>query len=156
MAKEFAKAFYNSKAWQACRKAYIAERVLIDGGMCETCHEKPGYIVHHKIPLTVENIHNPSVTLNHDNMKFDCKDCHDREETHAFVKQSELKCFFDANGQPVARGTPPPSRRQGSKAKRPIAPLKLLRTSKSHERGKKWLELKKIHLIYRRLRKFPI
>ena len=107
MAKEFAKAFYNSKAWQACRKAYIAERVLIDGGMCETCHEKPGYIVHHKIPLTVKNIHNPSVTLNHDNMKFDCKDCHDREETHAFVKRSELKCFFDANGQPVARGTPP-------------------------------------------------
>ena len=107
MAKEFAKAFYNSKAWQACRKAYIAERVLIDGGMCETCHEKPGYIVHHKIPLTVKNIHNPSVTLNRDNMKFDCKDCHDREEAHAFVKQSRLKCFFDASGQPVAPGTPP-------------------------------------------------
>ena len=56
MAKEFARAFYNSKRWKDCRRAYIAKRISIDGGMCETCHEVPGYIVHHKIELTPDNI----------------------------------------------------------------------------------------------------
>lgn len=36
MAKEFARAFYNSKRWKDCRRAYIAKRISIDGGMCET------------------------------------------------------------------------------------------------------------------------
>ena len=30
--KPFAKAFYNSPAWQACRAAYISQRRQIDGG----------------------------------------------------------------------------------------------------------------------------
>ena len=29
MAKQFAAAFYNSKAWKKCRVAYIAERLRI-------------------------------------------------------------------------------------------------------------------------------
>ena len=29
MAKQFAEAFYNSKAWKKCRAAYIAERMRI-------------------------------------------------------------------------------------------------------------------------------
>ena len=48
MAKEFARAFYNSKRWKDCRRAYIAKRISIDGGMCETCHEVPGYIGQHQ------------------------------------------------------------------------------------------------------------
>ena len=136
MAKEFAKAFYNSKAWQACRKAYIAERVLIDGGMCETCHEKPGYIVHHKIPLTVENIHNPSVTLNHDNMKFDCKDCHDREETHAFVKQSELKMFFRRKRSACRAGHSPHRGGRGRKPKDRLPHLNFY-AQQNHTKGVK-------------------
>lgn len=107
MAKEFAKAFYNSKAWQKCRASYIAERVMIDGGLCETCHEKPGYIVHHRIPLTPENISTPEVSLNHCNLKYDCKECHDEEEAHAFVKRTKPLCIFDQNGQPVPLPTPP-------------------------------------------------
>ena len=63
MAKEFAKAFYNSKRWKDCRRAYIAKRIAIDGGMCETCHEVPGYIVHHKIELTPDNINDPDIAL---------------------------------------------------------------------------------------------
>nr|DAY73526.1 MAG TPA: NinG protein [Caudoviricetes sp.] len=113
MAKEFAKAFYNSKAWLSCRKAYISKRTMIDGGMCETCKENPGYIVHHKIPLTPENIKNPLVALNQDNLKFDCKDCHDREEAHAFVKRGLLRCSFDADGQPVVEPTPPIEGKRG-------------------------------------------
>ena len=101
MAKEFAKSFYKSVAWQKCRKAYIDERILIDGGLCEECHEKPGYIVHHKVLLTPANINNPEVTLNYNNLKYDCKECHDREKEHAFVKQSKPICSFDCEGQPI-------------------------------------------------------
>lgn len=114
MAKDFAKAFYKSAAWQKCRAAYIAERVLEDGGLCETCHEKPGYIVHHKTPLTSENIRNPAIALNHGNLKYDCKACHDEEEAHAFIKRAKLSCAFDENGQPVPLPTPPIRRSRGS------------------------------------------
>ena len=54
MARDFAKAFYNSKEWQHCRDAYI-EHVH---GLCERCH-RPGWIVHHKCYLTPANIEDP-------------------------------------------------------------------------------------------------
>lgn len=81
MAREFAKAFYNSKKWKMCRKAYIEHRKAIDGGMCETCHEAPGYIVHHKEELTPENINNPDIALSFQNLKFDCHICHQKENS---------------------------------------------------------------------------
>ncbi len=74
---------------------------MIDGGLCEVCHEKPGYIVHHKIKLTPKNINDAEVSLNHEYLQYDCKDCHDREEIHAFIKTKPLKCGFDDNGQPL-------------------------------------------------------
>lgn len=100
MAKDFAKGFYNSKAWQAVRLAYIKYRIGIDGGMCETCGNRPGYIVHHKEELTEENISNTNISLNFENFKYDCKFCHDREEGH-FIKEKETRCGFDANGMPL-------------------------------------------------------
>lgn len=101
MAKEFAKAFYRSMAWKKCRRGYIAYRQSIDGGLCEECHEEVGYIVHHIEPLTPENINNPDITLNFNNLKYDCKDCHDSEEAHAFVKRSKCICAFGTDGQPL-------------------------------------------------------
>ena len=105
MAKEFSKAFYKSSKWQKCRASYIDERILIDGGLCEICRKQLGYIVHHKIALTPENIEDDSFTLAYDNLCFECKECHDREEEHAFIKVRKLNCFFDENGQPIV---PPP------------------------------------------------
>lgn len=113
MAKDFAKAFYNSKAWAACRSAYISERRLIDGGMCESCGKEPGYIVHHIEPLTAANINNPEVALNHDNLRYDCKECHDREDVHAFVKVKQTLCAFGADGQPI-----PPIRKSSGKTRK--------------------------------------
>lgn len=76
MAREFAKTFYSSKAWQTCRNEY-AKRV---GLLCENCLRqgiyKPGVIVHHKIELDPVNIENPEITLNHDNLELLCRDCH--------------------------------------------------------------------------------
>ena len=99
--KDFAKAFYQSRQWKDCRAAYIAARIQIDGGMCEVCHENPGYIVHHKTKLTPENIHDPSVALNPDLLSYECKACHDAHEGHGLNKAKPLRCAFDAEGQPV-------------------------------------------------------
>ena len=67
---------YNSKAWQKTRDAY-RRRV---GGLCEACYSrgiiKPGEIVHHKIPITPDNIDNPEITLSFDNLQLLCRDCH--------------------------------------------------------------------------------
>lgn len=79
MAKEYAKSFYKSRRWHRCRAAYIAKRKAIDGGLCETCHSEPGYIVHHTVWLTPENIHDPDVALNHELLRYDCLACHNKE-----------------------------------------------------------------------------
>ncbi|NMB00767.1 MAG: hypothetical protein GX971_04505 [Firmicutes bacterium] len=105
MAKEWAKAFYKSAAWQKCRAAYIAERVALDGGLCEECQEQLGHIVHHKILLTPANITDPDVALNHEHLKYVCKRCHDYEEAH-FVNKDDCRCRFDASGQPVEVAPP--------------------------------------------------
>lgn len=104
MAKEWAKPFYNSKAWKRCRESYIAQRILIDGGMCEVCHKEPIHIVHHKINLTPENINDPDIALNHCMLEGNCKRCHDLQEGH-FVDAlniSKLNCNFDEYGNPIA------------------------------------------------------
>jgi len=71
MAKEFAKKFYNSKQWKQCRASYIISVF----GLCEKCR-KQGYIVHHKKHITPENIDNPNITLNHENLMYLCLECH--------------------------------------------------------------------------------
>ena len=101
--KAFAKQFYRSKAWQACRTAYIAKRLQIDGGLCEECRDQQGYIVHHLITLTPENIVNPAVALNHSLLAYVCKDCHDAYEGHGLTKGKPMACAFGPDGQPIDR-----------------------------------------------------
>lgn len=76
MSKEYAKQFYNSKAWHDCRAAY-AKSV---GGLCEVCLAKGVYkggeIVHHKKHISPETINDPAVLLNWDNLQLVCRDCH--------------------------------------------------------------------------------
>jgi 5-methylcytosine-specific restriction endonuclease McrA len=101
MAKTFSTPLYNSTAWQNCRRLYIAKRIKIDGGLCEECHSRIGYIVHHKILIDESNVNDPNITLNHDNLEYVCKQCHDRFPEH-FVKSKRHKviCEFDDFGQP--------------------------------------------------------
>ncbi len=76
MAKDFAQGFYKSKTWQQCRDAYAASV----GGLCEECLREnkitAGEIVHHKIHLTPDNINDPAVSLNWDNLELVCRSCH--------------------------------------------------------------------------------
>lgn len=100
MAKPFAEAFYHSKSWKDSRKAYIAYRISIDGGMCEDCHTELGYIVHHKIELTPENINDPDIALSFDNYEYVCKACHDRKDNH-FIKPVKKRYKFDKYGNVI-------------------------------------------------------
>lgn len=102
MAQKWAKSFYRSKKWLRCRDAYISYRVMVDGGLCEECRDKPGYIVHHKTALTPENISDPEVSLNSWNLEYVCKDCHDRFEGHGLNRSERPLCRFDADGQPIS------------------------------------------------------
>lgn len=74
--REFAERFYKSKRWRKTRNDY-ADSV---GGLCEPCAKRgqvvPGEIVHHKVELTPENIHDPSITLAWSNLELVCRDCH--------------------------------------------------------------------------------
>lgn len=96
MAREFAKSFYKSKAWRKCRESFIAERVSIDGGMCQECGEELGYIVHHKEWINESNIDNPYITLNHENLEYVCHVCHNRIEQG---DREEERYTFDSQGQ---------------------------------------------------------
>ena len=77
--KEYARGFYSSKAWKETRKAY-GKSV---GGLCERCRKKglvvPGVIVHHKNYLTPENINDPSVSLDWNNLELVCMACHNED-----------------------------------------------------------------------------
>lgn len=70
--------FYLGKAWKDCRKTYLSSV----GNLCEICAEKgiitPAYIVHHKTHLTVENLNNPDIALNYDNLQAVCINCHNK------------------------------------------------------------------------------
>ena len=103
MAHDYARAFYKSSAWQLCRASYIAERQSVDGGLCEQCHHALGYIVHHKVPITPNNINDPMITLNHDNLEYLCKACHDEIHGYCGNQKEKPRCEFDENGNPVPR-----------------------------------------------------
>lgn len=74
--KDYAASFYKSKAWQACRNAYM-ERA---GGLCEDCLARgiyrPAEIVHHIVEITPANITHPEITLNPANLRAVCRECH--------------------------------------------------------------------------------
>lgn len=91
MAKEYAKAFYNSSAWIKCKNSYIKSVY----GLCERCGE-PGHIVHHKEHLTPKNINDPNITLNHNNLEYLCLECHN-EEHKRFKKKSPVRKGFRFN-----------------------------------------------------------
>ena len=96
--KEYAESFYKSPAWRDCRKAYLKSV----GGLCERCLAKglyvPGVIVHHKIYITPDNITDPNIVLNFENLELVCRDCH--ADIH---QRKERRYKVDEMGRVVAR-----------------------------------------------------
>ena len=77
-------AFYVSWTWRKCRKAFAESK----GNLCERCLSR-GIVeagskarpleVHHKVPLTADNVTDPRVALDWRNLELLCKSCHDEE-----------------------------------------------------------------------------
>ena len=68
--------FYVSRAWKKCRAAVLSEH----GGLCEICLGKglivPAVHVHHRIPITPDNLDDPRITLDSSNLMALCEECH--------------------------------------------------------------------------------
>ena len=94
--KDFAKEFYQSKAWRDTRR-FVFDR---DFHLCVRCG-KPGEIVHHKIYLTPQNINDPQISLNPDNLETLCRNCHAAEHEGDLPTDKELT--FDENGDLIER-----------------------------------------------------
>ena len=69
-------AFYASWSWRKCRQSFLSAK----GNLCEACRKKglivPATQVHHKQPITPENLKDPAITLNHANLMALCDECH--------------------------------------------------------------------------------
>lgn len=95
--REFAKTFYKSQAWKKCRESYAKSQ----GYICETCAKKglytPGEIVHHIVELTPQNINDPRVSLNFDNLRLVCRKCHAEEHKH------HRRYVIGANGEIIIK-----------------------------------------------------
>ena len=94
MAKDFAKAFYKSKAWRVVREQALRRDAY-------TCHDCEGRAteVHHKNPITPENINDPNITLNIDNLESLCWPCHNKRTLGGGDLGDEYR--FDEHGQVV-------------------------------------------------------
>lgn len=94
--KPYAESFYKSTTWQKTSKAY-AKSV---GGLCERCRSrgliKAGELVHHKVHITPENIHDENVTLDWNNLQLVCRDC------HAKLHGSKKRYKVDGSGRVTA------------------------------------------------------
>lgn len=83
--REFARDFYKSQAWLKCSRGFMQSKNYI----CERCGA-PAKICHHKKYLTPDNIQNPLVSLNWDNLECLCQECHNIEHM-----QKHNKVYFD-------------------------------------------------------------
>jgi len=109
MAKVFSKAFYNSKAWKACRDEYAKRKCYL----CERCGA-PANIVHHKIRVAPDTIQDASVLLNFDNLELLCHACHqkehEQERTEGQAKYKKIlqynnndRYYIDENGKVIPK-----------------------------------------------------
>ena len=108
MARDFSKHVYKSHRWDALQKLAM-ERTQTTVGtvppfMCERCYQhglvKPAKVVHHIKKITPENVNDPAITYNLDNLMRLCQDCHAAvHSSHA--EEGPKRYRFDANGNIV-------------------------------------------------------
>ena len=73
MAKVWARGFYTSRLWRRTRQLALRR----DHYTCHDCASRAEE-VHHIIELTPENINNPRIALELDNLMSLCHDCHNK------------------------------------------------------------------------------
>lgn len=96
--------FYHSGPWKRTRKAYLDYRTALDGGLCEVCHDNLGDTVHHKTWLTDDNLDDPHIALDFENLRLECRDCHAKEKDP--TKPPSRRYTFDENGNIIQADRP--------------------------------------------------
>ena len=82
--------FYRSDAWKIARAIKIANVC----GVCEECGAV-GTEVHHIIHLTPENVTDPSIATNQENLKLLCNECHNKAHGRF---EGRREYYFDDEG----------------------------------------------------------
>lgn len=93
---EVIKKFYHSAAWKRVRRLVIQTH----RGRCQECG-KAGTEVHHKTPLTEQNVTNPRIALGLNNLELLCQACHDAKRSDNGQVRKDLK--FDENGDLIPK-----------------------------------------------------
>lgn len=90
--------FYNSTEWRSFRQLLIAKRTNDDGILYDEFSGKPlmklyDIVLHHKTPLTLQNVNDYNVSLNPDNIMIVSQKSHN--EIHArFGYCAERKVYY--------------------------------------------------------------
>ena len=95
MAKDYARSLYGNRKWKLTQVAYMISRNYI----CERCGSV-ARIVHHKNYITPDNIYDPKVVFDWDNLEAVCIDCHNTE--HIISAATEEGLRFNSNGDIVS------------------------------------------------------
>lgn len=93
------KAFYSSQAWKDARRNYKKSV----GGLCEECLKNgiitPADIVHHKTPLTDDNVSDLSISLGWCNLQALCRQCHAKAHEDMYAERTGKRYRIDENGR---------------------------------------------------------
>ena len=97
MAKAFSDKLYHSRLWRAVRQE-VLHRDLYTCRDCDGRAEE----VHHIVELTPENINDPMIALNPDNLMSLCHNCHTKitKGSTGDIKEGYI---FDEQGQVIRR-----------------------------------------------------
>ena len=99
---------YLSQAWKDTRSAYLKKV----GGLCEECLKqgiiRPAEIVHHKIPLTEDNVMDLNISLSWNNLQALCRSCHADAHEEMYRKRSRKRYRVDRFGNVKIQDDHPP------------------------------------------------
>ena len=93
------KVFYATQAWKDTRRNYKQSV----GGLCERCLAKgiiePAEIIHHKIPLTTDNVSDVNISLGWNNLQALCRKCHAEVHDEMYMARSGRRYKIDSMGR---------------------------------------------------------
>lgn len=94
--------FYKTKTWEKVRENALRR----DKYLCQECG-RPAEVVHHIIHLTEENVNDPEISLNLDNLKSLCSECHFAEHRgehcRGRIVAEQNPYTFDENGMLIPK-----------------------------------------------------
>lgn len=97
--QKYAESFYKSGTWQRVQ-SFVMQR---DHFLCVECLKvgrvTPADLVHHIIPITRQNIDDPEITLNPDNLEAVCVQCH----ANLHPKENKRRWSVDSDGNIAPR-----------------------------------------------------